>query len=445
MALYAFIRTTGSWTVFALLTLLILLTLAACTDYRSTISAGNDEPSIPEGLETLGPIPYPDDNPPVPARIELGQLLFFDPILGGERDVSCGTCHHPDLAFADGRDLPVGVAGSGLGPERRPGVSAVSGDPVGRTPRNSPTVFNTAFNGGPDGRPSAHGIQFWDGRRNGLEHQASAPPTSRVEMRGDAYTEEDAIDSVLARLRAIPEYEARFREAFPEVAAEVDSGLRVSAVDSITYSKALAAYQRELVTRNSAYDRFVQGDESALNETQRKGLSLFFGKARCADCHNGPMFSDYRFVVQGVPQHGPGKEVLHGDDLGREEHTLDPADRYAFRTPTLRNVALTAPYMHDGIFTTLEDVVRFYNDGALPRHPDCTDRMLHPSLRSRLNLSDGEMAALVAFMEALTDPGTLLPETLLRVPERVPSGLPPVFGLGAADPLAEIDMPASGR
>lgn len=380
------------------------------------------------GLQTLGPIPYPPDNAYNPDRVALGRLLFFDPILGGEKDVSCGTCHHPDFAFADFRQFGAGTSGEGLGPDRQVSFSALTGDEVLLEPRNSPTVFNTAFNADETGRPSHLGVQFLDGRVNGLEVQATKPIGSRVEMRGDAYAEEAALDSVIARLRAIPEYVELFRQAFPQ---EAQAAAGAAVIDSSTYGRAIAAYERELVTRDSPYDRFVAGDETALNNEQKRGMVLFFTKAKCGACHAGPMFSDFRFVVQGVPQEGEGKGVIPGDDTGREEFTLDTADRYAFRTLTLRNIELTAPYMHDGVFATLEEVVRFYNDGAQPRHPAVTDDMMDPVLTQPLGLTAEEIGAVVAFMEALTDPGRALDPLLLEVPEEVPSGLPPVFGLRA--------------
>ncbi len=259
--------------------------------------------------------------------------------------------------------------------------------------------------------------------------QSTKPITSRVEMAGDAYLADAALDSVVARLQAIPDYISLFRQAFTKEAAEVDAGTRASVVDSSTYARAIAAYERELVTRNSPYDRYVEGDDDALSVVQRNGLELFFTKAKCATCHNGPMFSDFRFIVQGVPQEGTGKAVIPGDDTGREEHTLDSADRYAFRTLTIRNVELTPPYMHDGVFGTLEEVVRFYNAGSRPRHPSVTDIMLDPVLVDPLGLTDDEITAIVEFMKALTDPGTALDPFLVSVPKRVPSGLEPVFGL----------------
>ena len=143
-------------------------------------------------LQTLGAIPYPPDNPARPERIELGRLLFFDPILSGEKDVACGTCHHPDFAFADRRQFGAGASGVGLGPSRLLSRSSVTGDAINLEPRNTPTVFNVGFNGDETGVPSHLGIQFLDGRVNGLEKQALKPITSRVEMRGDAIPGADA-------------------------------------------------------------------------------------------------------------------------------------------------------------------------------------------------------------------------------------------------------------
>ncbi len=392
-------------------------------------------------LQPLGPIPYPANNPPIQERIWLGRLLFFDPLLGGEKDVSCATCHHPAFAFADLRQFPVGVAGSmGLGPDRIRGNSSYTNAPVGFTPRNSPTVFNTAFNADETGEATHNGFFFWDGRVKSLEVQATKPITSRVEMRGDAYPGSDAVaadnalDSVLARLRDVPEYIERFAVAFPQENEEWLHGQREHVIDSSTYGRAMASYERELVTRNSRYDRYVAGDDNALTSAELRGLELFFTKGKCAECHSGPMFSDYKFVVNGVPQEGPGKAVIPGDDCGREEFSLNPADRYMFRTPTLRNVELTPPYMHDGVFENLEQVMDFYNQAAFPRHAEIGDSELPDELQTPLNLTTQEMQDIIAFMNSLTDPGTALSPLLMAVPERVPSGLVPVFGLSAGPP-----------
>lgn len=385
-------------------------------------------------LAALGAIPYPEDNPPVQERIELGRRLFFDPLLGGERDVSCGTCHHPDFAFADARQFGAGVSGTGLGPDRRLSSSSVSGEPIHLEPRNSQTILNTAFNFAPKGdRPSSGGLMFWDGRVSSLEVQATKPIESRVEMRGDKYSAEAAFDSVLNRLQAAPEYVSLFEEAFPDAAEAAPADRPETVIDSSTYARAIAAYERELVGRNSAFDRFVRGDDDALTDVQRRGLEIFFTTANCAECHNGPMFSNFEFRVTGVPQEGIGKSVIPDDDTGREEATLDLTDRYAFRVPSLRNVGLTAPYMHDGVFQTLEEVVRFYNQGARPRHPDVSELELDPAVREPLGLSDRDIRAVVAFLRSLNDSGNELSELLVTVPDEVPSGLTPVVGLGVSD------------
>lgn len=410
---------------------LVILGSVACTDQSPT---GTDDSRESTGenwrskynLQALGEIPYPDDNPPRQERISLGRFLFFDPILAGEKDVSCGTCHHPDFAFADRRQFGAGVSGTDLGPDR-----ILTDESFHLEPRNSQTVLNTAFNGARNADPSANGCQFWDCRVKSLEVQATKPVASRVEMKGDAYPAEVALDSVLARLRGIPEYVQRFEQAFPDVAAATPDSVRATVIDTSTYARAIASYERELVTRNSAYDYYVRGDDEALTSKQKKGLMLFFEKANCAECHRGPMLSNFNFVVHGTPQEGVGKEVIEGDDTGREEATGNSEDRYEFRAPTLRNVELTPPYMHDGVFRTLEEVVRFYNQGARPRHEKISNQELHPALREPLDLTEEEIDALVAFMTSLTDRGRELPDYLTTVPAEVPSGLTPVNGVGA--------------
>ena len=410
--------------------LVLLAALVGCSDGpgEPPSSSPDEKLRLRFVLEPLGEVPRAAGDAPHADRVELGRLLFFDPILSGEKDVACATCHHPAFAFADGRELGAGASGVGLGPERLVSSSALTGAPIGLEGRNSPTVLNAAFNADQNGRPSHLGLQFWDGRAAGLEEQARGPITSRTEMAGDAYSADVARDSVIARLRAIAEYVQRFRAAFPTEAA-LTSGAEVITMD--TYGRAVAAYERELVTRNSSFDRYARGDDEALSKRQKLGLELFFTKARCAQCHIGPMFSDFRFRVIGVPQVGPGGVVIDGDDVGREEHTRLPTDRHAFRTPSLRNVELTAPFMHDGVFVTLEDVVQFYNDGARPRHGGVPDASLDPLVRDPLGLSDDEVDAVVAFLGALTDSGSELDPRLLSVPAIVPSGLTPVFGLSA--------------
>lgn len=403
-------------------------------------------------LQGLGETPYPVLNPLISDRVLLGRLLFYDPILSGELDISCGTCHHPDFAFADGRQFGAGTSGIGLGPGRTLSTSRISGHEIREVGRNTPTVLNAAMNGDSEGHPSVIGRQFWDGRAGGLELQAMGPMSARIEMRGDAFetaagdgygsdflTEEMILDSLVRRLRAIPEYDSLFRLAFPIEAVAQDQGVRGSVIDPFSLTRAIAAFERELVTRNSAFDRYVAGDDEALTAGQKKGLEIFHTKARCSACHSGPMFSDFSLVVHGTPQEGNGGGIISGDDLGREEFTRREIDRHAFKTPSLRNAELTAPYMHDGVFETLEMVIDFYNDGCRPRHVAVSDMRLDERLRQPLNLSADERSALIEFIRALSDPGTALDPLLLSIPERVPSGLTPVFGMSGTDKSSRIE------
>ena len=357
-----------------------------------------------------------NDSVPLHAEItveELGRLLFWDPILSGAKDIACATCHHPDFAYADGRDLSLGVGSVGLGPSR---IDLTNGRiPVVR--RNSPTVLNTAFNGvgrrrrrGSD-RSDATVIQarapmFWDSRMRSLEAQALEPIKALEEMRGTTYPEDVAVDSVVARLQAIPEYVALFGQAFgadTPVSADQLAG-------------AIAAFERSLVAMNSPFDRFRAGDSTALTVQQRRGFEAF-DDAGCDRCHRGRMLSNFRLHAEGVREN----PKLSEPDSG--------GGRFRFRTPSLRNVTLTAPYMHNGTLGTLEDVLQFYDNGR-SENPNVVDRRRREEDRSVASLSrsfrrvddmnDQEMNDIVAFLEALTD------EDFDRtIPRRVPSGLPP--------------------
>lgn len=353
------------------------------------------------GLEPLPTMAFPPDNQPNPARVELGRLLFFDPIMSGMKDVACATCHHPLFAMADGRALPAGPSGIGLGPDR-----LLTDPKMVLEARNSPTVVNAGFNRF-FGEVTADGFLFWDGRRRLLENLVTLPQREFSEMRADTYPVEVTLDSVLARIRAIAEYEALFRAAFPERAAAP------SAVDSLTLSQALAQFVRSLVGDRSAYDRYVAGDPGALSDAEKRGLILFHEKGGCAGCHVGPMFSDFDFHVVAARQQGPGFQSTPHEDFGRWNVTHLENDRWAFRTPSLRNVAETGPYMHAGAYATLYDAVEFMGSGVghLSRVP--TDRI---ELVPR-GLSRDEIEDLVAFLRALTD----LPD--VAVPDRLPSGL----------------------
>ena len=293
---------------------------------------------------------------------ELGRLLFWDPILSGERDVSCATCHHPDFAYADGRALSLGAGAVGLGPER---VDTSNGRIPG-VRRNSPTVLNTGFNGldrrrrrrgSETGRAfdgtvasvdQARAPMFWDNRMRSLEAQALEPLKATEEMRGTAYSEDTAVDTVVARLRAVPEYVSLFNDVFG-----------TGAIQAGQLAIAIAAFERSLVAMNSPFDRFRAGDAAALTAQQRRGRDAF-DEAGCDSCHEGIMFSDFDLRAEGVKEHPLLAEPDEGDG------------RFRFRTPSLRNVALTAPYMHNGVLETLEDVLRFY-DGRRSENPNVTN------------------------------------------------------------------------
>jgi parallel beta-helix repeat protein len=312
--------------------------------------------------------PFPDLPPVDPAAAALGRLLFYDPILSANRDRSCATCHHPDLGFADG--LPLAQAAHG-----------------GELRRNTPSLWNVAF--------VPH--LFWDGRADSLERQMLAPLTNPDELGAN-------IDVLLDRLRAIEEYRQLFARAYGD--------------DAITLERvtdAVAAFQRTLISRNSPFDRFAAGDRDALTPAQRRGFDVFrSAQTRCMECHALPLFTHHTFHILGVPDYS-----INNPDRGRAEIVSAPASERAFRTPSLRNVALTAPYMHNGAFATLEEVIEFYAIGGGSAFR--TGALADEKVRG-FHLTDQQISDLVAFLHALTDE----PAELIAIPERVPSGLPVV-------------------
>ena len=291
----------------------------------------------PLGLDVF--VPISPDNPPSAVAADLGERLFFDPLLSATQDLACASCHRPEHAFADVTATSEGVFGR-------------------RTTRNAPSLLNAAY-----------GTSFfWDGRTRTLEEQVVQPIIEPNEMGLP-------LPALVGRLRERPEYQEAFRTAFDsEATAE-------------TLAWALASYIRTLRSGDSSADRYAAGDPDALDADARAGFKLFREEARCVECHIGPLLTDEGFHNTGVGW-GTG-------DLGRFEATGDRADRGKFNTPSLRNVALTAPYMHDGSLATLEDVVDFYTDGGRPN--PYLDRELHP-----LRLTDDEKTSLVAFLRSLT-------------------------------------------
>ncbi|MEW5977527.1 MAG: cytochrome c peroxidase [Acidobacteriota bacterium] len=276
------------------------------------------------------------------AKVRLGQEVFFDRDLSSDRTVSCADCHSPQRAFTDGA-------------KTSQGVHRIQGR------RNSPTLVNVGL------QP----LYFWDGRASSLEDQALGPLFDPGEMGMSR-------EELISRLASKPVYPVLFQQAFPD-------GL---SVDNVV--NCLAAFQRTILSLNSAYDRYQAGDPQILSPLARRGMDLFFGKAHCSLCHRGVNFSDGLFHNLGVGWTGDGFS-----DLGRFLVTGVPADRGAFRTPTLRQVAQTAPYMHDGSLETLQDVVEWYDRGGVS-NPHI-DPLIQP-----LRLTSPEKKALLAFLMALS-------------------------------------------
>ncbi len=401
------------------------------------------------------------------SEVRLGQALFYDPILSGNRNVSCATCHHPRFATGDGLSLGLGDGGIGLGPER---VADPDNLPEQRIPRNSPALFNLGlkqlrvlFH---DGRievdPSrANGFrtpledEMVSGFSGLLSAQTMFPVLSADEMAGHYQKNEisklvrqgritgpgGAWDAIAARVAKIDEYQSEFEMVYPDIA-------RGRAVGFADISNAIAAFMAfEWRADNSAFDQMLRG-EISLPDLAAEGASLFYGKAQCAACHSGQMLSDQGFHAMGQPQLGPGKAArfeAHQKDIGRARVTGRFEDFYAFRTPPLRNVAKTGPWGHAGAFANLPDFLRHHADPvsrlstyqvqvALPplegAKPDWTilgdeaamaeikDAVIQPPVR----LSDDEFEALLAFLDSLTDPTSLAGR--LGIPDSVPSGLP---------------------
>ncbi len=306
---------------------------------------GADAPAkLPLGLP---PIPVPKDNPQTPEKIALGKQLYFDRRLSADDSVSCADCHDPKKGFSNGEQFATGVKGQKGG-------------------RNSPTVLNAAY----------QKFQFWDGRAATLEDQALGPIANPIEM-------SMTLPEMTLKVSGIGGYRKQFQKVF--------------GVDKITpaeVAKAIASYERTILSGNSPYDHFKQGEVEAMSESARSGMKLFFGKANCGSCHAGPNFTDNAFHNIGVGMDQPNP------DVGREAISKLEGDRGAFKTPTVRDIAHSGPYMHDGSMKTLAEVVEHYNKGGTPN--PWLDEELFP-----LKLTAEEKADLVKFMEeGLTSPPT---------------------------------------
>ncbi|HHH43894.1 MAG TPA: cytochrome-c peroxidase [Gammaproteobacteria bacterium] len=438
---------------------------------------GHHRRALPE------PVTDADFRAHTPEKVELGRLLMFDKLLSGNRNTSCATCHHSLTDTGDGLSLPVGEGGRGLGVTRDTGSGA---DAIHeRVPRNAPPVFNLGaheftrlFYDGrveldpayPSGCKTPAGESLPDNLENVLACQAMFPVTSATEMAGQpgenpvadaaAAGDLEAVWALLAARLQDPAngYLAWFQAAFPAGTPNA-----VTVASDITYAhaaNAIAAFEgSRWRADNSPFDRYLRGDRKAMSKNALRGMQLFYRGNRqrghrkatvCADCHSGKFQTDHRFHAIAMPQIGPGKGdgYLGRDDFGREQASGDPADRYSFRTPTLRNVALTAPYGHSGAYNSLRAVVDHHLDAVNALYRYDTGQAILPS-RDDLDASDflvtGDPASqdavadavadelrtmhyseddidyIMDFLNALTDPASI--DLRRDVPESVPSGL----------------------
>jgi cytochrome c peroxidase len=325
----------------------------ACTTFllfSYHVSAGDDpsKPATminnhimgPEKIGNLPPVPVPPDNPQTTLKILLGKQLYFDTRLSKDNTISCASCHDPAKGWSDAGPTSVGINGQKGG-------------------RRAPPVSNAAY------LP----LQFWDGRAPSLEEQAKGPIQNPIEM-GNTH------EAMIKTVNNIPGYVEEFKTVFGSESMTTDQ-----------VAQAIASFERTVVTTDSPFDRFVRGSEDAMTDQEKQGLEIFNGKGHCTACHWGSNFTDGRFHNIGVKPQDPAKP-----DEGRSEITKNPRDRGAFKTPTVRDAALRAPYLHDGSEKSLESLVEFYNRGGDTEDPNI-DPLLLP-----LNLTVAEKSALVVFM-----------------------------------------------
>jgi cytochrome c peroxidase len=380
--------------------LLIHLFLVICNACRNDEHASDNGQKTSETIFDLGALPLtvtdPADNPSNPKKVELGRLLFFDPVLSGNKDVSCATCHQPEFNYAEFMETSIGVGGVGNGSKRR---FSVPGD-IPFVKRNSQSVLNTAFNGirNYEKYHAESAPMFWDMRAKSLEAQALEPIKTLEEMRGHGYSGENILDEVIERIRKLPEYNTLFSEAFAGDEPAVSKG---------NLAKAIASYERTLISNNTRFDQYMRGDSGALSSSEKEGLNAFLVTG-CAKCHSGPMFSDFKMHTLGVP-----------DTENRKESDSGINGDYAFRTPSLRNLRYTAPYMHSGKFQTLDQVLMFYEDiaGGKTINPK-VKRGQMDTLATHMDVNFKDISRIVEFLNCLNDDN--FDKT---VPAKVPSGL----------------------
>lgn len=425
--------------------------------------SSNRDNAIRSGFTQAGVIPLSFSISDSTDLIKLGEALFFDKILSGNKNISCATCHHPAGNTGDGLPLSIGTGGSGTASLRTIG----SGNYIAR---NAQHIYNT-------GHPQM-GDLFWDGRvsmnssghfltpeaglngvspslssitavlTSALDAQALFPIVDSDEMMGgagndisDAGSTAASWSAVMARLvgtsngtvGGIAAYRTLFQNAYPAVTNFDNFNIGHA-------GRAIAAYERSLTFVNTRFDRFLRGESGALSDAEKNGAMAFLMRGRCLQCHNGPLMSDFKFHAVANPQLGPGKEA-GGDDRGLAHQTGNSADNYKFRTAPLRNVELTSPYTHAGAFSSLEDVIRHYGNpsqsllnynssllrsdfqsqvdsdaGRISARINALDSILLPSMQ----FNENEIAVMAAFLRSLTDPAAIN----VSIPSSVPSGLP---------------------
>ncbi|MCB9179943.1 MAG: c-type cytochrome [Flavobacteriales bacterium] len=335
---------------------IVLLATAGCRKEEETPQGGGPTGPTPAFLnvpgwviDSIGPPYQTPGNPLTVEGIALGRRLFHDPLLSDDQTISCATCHEQDHAFSDPRPFSIGTDGS-----------------VGR--RNAMAIVNLAWD--------QH--FFWDGRRHSLEQQAHDPVVDMAEMR-------NTWPVVVQRLQQDPTYVSMFMDAFG-----------TETVDSILVVSAIAQFERTLVSFGSPFDRYrYGGDTLALTPAEKRGMDLFFRDAHCVDCHRDVTLADHGLRNNGLD--------LLPLDSGAYEYTGNPSDIGRFKVPTLRNIAVTGPYMHDSRFETLEEVVSFYANDVELNSPNL-DQHMFPWMIGQVDLDPSEQADLVAFLHALTDP-----------------------------------------
>jgi cytochrome c peroxidase len=446
---------------------LAAIAVIGCSDGSVTSIATNPslDQQVRQAISPWGVVPLLPVAAPDPALVDLGRSLFFDKILSGNRDVACASCHDPRNGTDDARSLSIGTGAVGAGSARTlgPGRSV--------TPRNAPALFSVGLGAfylfwdgrvtdanGTGGRFSTPaGVALPSGVASMVAAQAMFPVTNRTEMRGNAgdhdvfgadnelaIPNDSAFAAIwkatMARVLSVSAYVQKFNAAFP--------GIATSQLGFEHAANAIAAFEVASFSKTgSPFDRYLARDDGALSPDAKRGALLFFGKAGCASCHNGPLLGGQSFTNTGVPQLGPGVAASAPLDAGRGDVAAKggppQTDRFTFRVAPLRNVELSAPYMHDGVYATLEAVVRHYNnvDSALKSfdasqldaplrasyHGDAAtiaavEKTLDFRLQRSLSLTPAEQQQIVAFLKSLTDPAARNLGAL--VPSSVPSGLP---------------------